>query len=281
MRELNGKVAVVTGSASGIGRAVAEALAHEGMRLVLADVEEEPLREAEQSLESSGTEVLAVPTDVSDPDSVEQLATRAKERFGQVHLLHNNAGVGGGGLTWQLPLPVWQWIVGVNLWGVVHGIRSFVPDMVEAGEGHVVNTASIAGLLAGPGLGAYGATKHAVVAISESLHHELSLTGSPVRVSVLCPGAVSTRIVDADRNWPARLGPRPQPPGDPALQAVGEMVRRHIAEGLPPERVAGMVVAAVREERFWILTHPDQGAAVERRAATAAAGGTPQLFPVV
>jgi NAD(P)-dependent dehydrogenase (short-subunit alcohol dehydrogenase family) len=281
MRELSGKVAVVTGAASGIGRAVAEQLAGEGMRVVLADLEEEPLRAVEDALRRAGGDVAGVRTDVSVADSVEELAGRARDRFGQVHLLHNNAGVGGGGLTWELPLPVWEWLIGVNLWGVIHGIRFFVPEMVAKGEGHVVNTASIAGLLAGPGLGAYSATKHAVVAISEALHHELALTASAVKVSVLCPGAVSTRIVDADRNWPERLGPKPEPPGDPALQAVGDMVRRQIEAGLAPAAVAEMLVEAVKADRFWILTHPEQAALVERRAATAAAGGNPELFPVL
>lgn len=281
MRDLGGKVAVVTGAASGIGRAMAERFAASGMRLVLADIEARPLDEVAGALSAGGTDVLAVPTDVSVAKSVEELAAAASERFGPAHVVCNNAGVGAGGLTWQIPLSVWRWVVGVNMWGVIHGIAAFLPAMVERGEGHLVNTASVAGLLASPGLTPYAATKHAVVGISESLHHELALAAPGVKVSVLCPGAIATRIVDSERNWPERLGPRPEPATNPVMSEVGEAVRAHIEAGMAPSDVAALVLDAVTEERFWVLTHPEYREPLMRRADVAGTGGQPELFPVV
>ncbi|HAM01902.1 MAG TPA: hypothetical protein DCQ30_06690, partial [Acidimicrobiaceae bacterium] len=187
MEELRGKVAVVTGAASGIGLAVSRKAAAEGMRLVVADIEEGPLKAAADELSAAGAEVLAVPTDVSERSSVQTLCDAALERFGTVHLLHNNAGVGAGGPLWEVPEADWRWVLGVNLWGVIHGIGVFVPHMVARGEGHVVNTASLAGLASPPFMGPYNAAKHAVVTISETLAKDLRTMGSPVGVSVLCP----------------------------------------------------------------------------------------------
>ncbi len=172
------------------------------MKVVLADVEQEPLDAARDELDAAGADVLAVRTDVSDGDQVDALAAATLEHFGAVHLVCNNAGVGGGGLSWEASREDWDWVLGVNLWGVIHGIRAFVPHLVAQDEGHVVNTASIAGFAYGPMMGPYNASKAAVVAISETLKAELAMQGSKVGVSVLCPGWVNTRIHESDRNRP-------------------------------------------------------------------------------
>jgi NAD(P)-dependent dehydrogenase (short-subunit alcohol dehydrogenase family) len=254
MKELAGKVAVVTGAASGIGRALANAFAAEGMHVVMADIEAEPLAIAAKEVGSGGTRVLAVRTDVSKGDDVDMLATRALEEFGAVHVVCNNAGVGSGGTMWELTERDWQWTLGVNLWGVIHGIRAFVPHLVEQNEGHVVNTASIAGLTSAPMMGPYNASKHAVVAISETLHRELGLFGSAVRVSVLCPGFVQTRIAEADRNRPDQL----RNPVDSEMTELGRaMLGQLVASGIPPDVVAAQVVDAVKHEHFYVLPHPE------------------------
>jgi len=275
MRELSGKVAVVTGAASGIGLALCRRFGADGMRVMMADVEEPALEAAARSLAEDGIEAAAAVTDVSDPDSVDALARATLDRFGAVHLVCNNAGVGGGGLAWQVPVPAWTWIVGVNLFGVAHGIRSFVPHLIEQGEGHVVNTASLAGLLASPGLSAYTATKHAVVGLSESLRHDLAAVGSPVGVSVLCPGFVRTRIAEADRNWPARLGPPPVADDQPGAEQMRQAVAGAIESGLDPAVIAEAVRDAVVAGRFWILTHPEFNDAVVGRFREAVAGADP------
>ncbi len=248
MDDLEGKVAVVTGAASGIGRAMADRWATEGMKVVLADVEEGPLDAARDELDAGGADVLAVRTDVSDAAQVDALAAATLEHFGAVHLVCNNAGVGGGGPIWEAELEDWKWVLGVNLWGVVHGIRAFVPHLVEQDEGHVVNTASIAGFAYAPMMGPYNASKAAVVAISETLKAELGLHGSKVGVSVLCPGWVNTRIMDSDRN-------RPGGPVDDELTNLGrEAMKQVIANGAHPDEVAHLVSAAVREGTSHIFT---------------------------
>jgi NAD(P)-dependent dehydrogenase (short-subunit alcohol dehydrogenase family) len=269
--ELEGKVAVITGAASGIGRAVAEAAVARGMRVVLADIEEGPLKEAADALSAAGADVLPVATDVSSGESVEALRDRALAHYGAVHLVHNNAGVGGPvGPVWTTPESDFRWVLGVNVWGVVHGIRVFVPLLVEQGEGHVVNTASIAGLLTPPFLGAYNATKHAVVALSETLYADLRAAGSDVGVSVLCPAFVRTRIHESGRNRPSWA-----PETDAEDSATAELVRSLIAGGIEPGVVADMVLDAVRERRFYILPSPDTNAAVEARLRAIADGAAP------
>lgn len=274
MLELTGRTAVVTGAASGIGRALAERFAAERMRVMLADVEEAALEAATNTLRDGGAEVAAVVTDVSDGGQVDALAAAADAAFGPVHVLCNNAGVGAGGLLSELSTADWQWVLGVNLWGVIHGIRAFLPAMVTHGEpAHVVNTASLAGHVAAPFMGPYSASKFAVVAISETLHHEMAMTGANVKVSVLCPGWVDTNIATSERNRPAALGGGGDAGDDPRAQ----MLRQVVASGLAPATAAEQATAAIRDERFWIFTHPEMQAAVEARWDSIRTGSNPVL----
>jgi len=235
-----------------------------GMKAVLADVEAEPLATAEASLKASGATVLAVQTDVSQVRDVEALAQKTMEAFGAVHVLCNNAGVGTEAAVWESTLAEWEWIVGVNLWGVVHGVRVFVPLMLaQDAECHIVNTASTAGLISGPGLGAYKVTKHGVVTLSETLHHELAERGAKVKVSVLCPGIVNTRIMESARNRPGDLAPTG--PRGPASEERWEALRRLVPAGMPAAQVADAVFEALRKDRFYILTHPEGKEAVRTR----------------
>jgi NAD(P)-dependent dehydrogenase (short-subunit alcohol dehydrogenase family) len=254
VQDLHGKVAVVTGGASGIGFALAQRFAAEGAHVVIGDVEAAALERALSEL-PSGSKVEGVLTDVTDPAQMQALADTAVERFGGVHIFCNNAGVGGGGLSWETPLTTWEWVLGVNLWGVIHGLRSFVPLLMQQSEGHIVNTASVAGLMAAPFMGPYNASKHAVVAIAETLHHELAMTAPHVKVSVLCPGWVNTNIADSARNRPARL----QEGVGLADPDAAELLRGFIEQGMAPDQVAGKVLDAIRAEKFWILTHDGEG----------------------
>ncbi|MEY4372391.1 MAG: hypothetical protein RL219_1160 [Actinomycetota bacterium] len=255
MKLVRGQVAVITGAASGIGFALAEAFARQGLNIVLADVQDDALATAERKIAALGVETLTVRTDVSKVEQVEALATATIERFGGVHVVCNNAGVGGvSGDPWTGPLAAWEWVVGVNFWGVVHGVRTFLPHLVMGGGGYIVNTASIAGLMTGfspP----YDATKHAVVAVTDNLFSAMREAGLPVGVSVLCPGWVRTGIIDSDRNWPSELGNKPEV--DPALNLMRDHARRAIDEGMTPAAVADMVVDAVEQDRFWIFPHQD------------------------
>ena len=252
MQQLTDRVAVITGGASGIGFALASTFAGEGMKIVLGDIEVSALDDAVAKLEAAGTEVMGVRTDVSDAAEVQSLADAAVERFGAIHVACNNAGVGAGGLSWEAPLDTWEWVLGANLWGVIHGVRSFVPIMMKQPEAHVVNTASVAGLVAGPFMGPYNASKHAVVALSETLHHEMGLMAPHVKVSVLCPGWVKTRIGESARNRPGGDG------NDAAANAgFAQVLQPLLDNGLPPEAVAAKVLAAIRAQQFWVLPHDD------------------------
>jgi NAD(P)-dependent dehydrogenase (short-subunit alcohol dehydrogenase family) len=275
MQEFKYKVAVITGAASGLGRAMAERCVQEGMKVVLADVELEPLAETEASMKASGATVLAVRTDVSQPSDVEALAQKTLEAFGAVHLLFNNAGVATGPCAvWESTIADWEWIIGVNLWGVIHGVRIFVPIMLDQdADCHIVNTASVAGLISGPELGAYKVTKHAVVTLSETLYHELAQLGARIKVSVLCPGVVSTRIMESERNRPGH-SPTTEP-RDPASAARWEAFRQRVAAGMPPGHVADLVFDAIGTDRFYILTHPELQASVRSRMEDILEGRSP------
>jgi NAD(P)-dependent dehydrogenase (short-subunit alcohol dehydrogenase family) len=247
-----GQTAVVTGAASGMGRAFAERFGALGMNVVLADVEEPRLVEVAGHMRESGARVLPVVTDVADGASIDALAAKAYDTFGGVHVLCNNAGVGGGGPMHELTANDWQWVLGVNLWGVIHGIRAFLPTMLESGEdAHIVNTASMAGMIAGPMMGPYNATKFAVVAISETLNAELQLSGSKVGVSVLCPGFVNTDITTSARNRPASLPGREAPVADPEATASFKAL---LEAGKQPAEVALMVERAIRNRELYIFT---------------------------
>jgi NAD(P)-dependent dehydrogenase (short-subunit alcohol dehydrogenase family) len=279
IQDLTGKVAVVTGAASGIGRATATAFAAEGMKVVLADIEEKSLEATAKELSDAGRTVLPVVVDVSDGESVEALAQRTIDEFGGVHVVHLNAGVAAGGPIWTLSEKDWAWVLGVNLWGVIHGVRSFVPRMIAAGEpGHVVNTASMAGLTSSAMMGAYNVSKHGVVTMSETLQRDLSLMGSSIGVSVLCPGWVNTGIGDSGRNRPDELR---NADGPNMLEGGPNMLKGMLENGLQPAEVAAMVLDAVKTDRFYILTHPDWSSMIEQRMTDILEGHapTPMFFP--
>ena len=275
--------AVVTGAASGIGLALAKRFASAGMNAVMADVEADALTKAEAEVSGMGADVLAVGTDVSDADQVASLECAAIDRFGPVNLLCNNAGVsGGGGAIWTTTSSDWTWVLGVNLLGVVNGIRAFLPGMIASGApGHVVNTSSVLGLSTG-GASIYSVTKHAVTRLTEGLWYDLREAGAPIGVSVLCPGMVATRIVSAERNRPEHLRQEgsPSPERERMRQAVQE---RFLAEGMDPAEVADQVAAAVEADRFYVLTHPDsiKPAVEARMRAILEETDPPATFPLV
>jgi len=262
MKELQGRVAVVTGAGSGIGRALAERFAAEGMKVVVADVEAEPLARIEADLRARGVEVLAIRTDVSQAADVEALAEQTLAAFGGVQIVCNNAGVAVGKASWDHTIADWEWVLGVNLWGVIHGVRVFVPIMLRQGtEGHVVNTASMAGLIPSGFKSSYDVSKFGVVALSEALYQELDAIDARLKVSVLCPGFVKTRIMESGRNRPGRLE------NDAAIEAAAERpealalherLRVGVTDhGKPPSEIADHVLQAIREERFYILPHTE------------------------
>ena len=263
-----GHVAVVTGAGSGIGAALATAFGAAGGRVVLADVEESALERVGAALTADGVEVLAVPTDVSDADAVAHLAGATVERFGRVDVLCNNAGVSTFNLLADQTMIDWRWVLGVNLWGVVHGVQAFVPIMRAQGTpAHIVNTSSIAGLWSGiPFIGPYAVSKVGVVSLSETLQGELRAEQSPIGVSVLCPSSVGTHVMEAERNRPPSLGVEHR-------TDVAESVRLMIRDGLfgsdgkTPAEVAAMTLDAIRRDRFWIITHASARATLEARFA--------------
>jgi NAD(P)-dependent dehydrogenase (short-subunit alcohol dehydrogenase family) len=266
MRDFTGKVAVITGAASGLGHALAHRFAGAGMKLVLADLDTEALARTTAEFEASGVAAIGVPTDVRKAADVEALAARTLDAFGAVHVVCNNAGVASVGAAWESTPAEWEWVLGVNLWGVIHGVRVFIPIMLERGdEGHIVNTASVAGLIAPPGMAAYNVSKHAVVALTESLHHDLVARGAKVRCTVVCPAYFPSGIADSERARPADL----KDPGrlkSAAQHALEENLRKAVMAGkLSADDVAAAVVDAVRGERFYVLTHPRIKPAIEWR----------------
>jgi len=270
MKELRDKVAVITGGAGGIGRAVAERLATEGVRLVLADIEEPVLAETTAVLRGAGATVIGVPTDVSKIDSVRALAERTLSEFGAVHIVCNNAGVASRSVI-DTSIEEWEWLLGVNLWGVIHGCHVFAPLLRDQDEGHIVNTASLAGLRGIGILGTYCTSKFAVVGLSESIQNEFTTAGSAVRVSVLCPSFVRTRIGESSRNMPAELAATHS--AERAAEMTG-FVHQMMEGAMDPAIVANQVLDAIVTERFYILPHPELAyAATQDRLAWMAAGG--------
>ena len=253
LTEFDGKVAVVTGAASGIGRAICERFAGLGMRIVMADVEGAILRESAEQIEATGAEVLTMRVDVSQADELSRLAEGTIERFGKVHVVCNNAGVFAGGLTWEAIGTDWEWVLGVNLYGVLHGIRAFVPIMLEQNEpGHIVNTCSMAGLINTPFSGAYNVSKHAALSLTETLYHELRMKQTPVGCSALCPELIRTGIANSDRNRPAHLK-RPEGASTPEMEIVDEAIRTSIETGLDPHVMADRVYEGIKQDRFYLL----------------------------
>jgi NAD(P)-dependent dehydrogenase (short-subunit alcohol dehydrogenase family) len=266
MKDFKDKVAVITGGASGLGLAMARRFAAEGMKLVLADVEEEALRKVETEFRKAGTPVIGIRTDVSRAQDMERLAEKTLATFGGVHLLCNNAGVGPGGVVWENTVADWEWVLGVNVWGVIHGVRVFLPIMLrQDAECHVVNTASVAGLLSVPNMGMYCVSKHAVVTLTECLYHDLAQRHARVGVSLLCPAYVPTGIIDSERNRPALLR-NAQRIKTPEELAREEVMRKAVLSGkISAEQVAQMVFDAVESNRFYILTHPKIKGAIQTR----------------
>jgi NAD(P)-dependent dehydrogenase (short-subunit alcohol dehydrogenase family) len=266
VKDLANRVAWITGAASGIGLALAQRLAAEQMKLVLVDIEEGPLRDAEASLRAAGATTLALTADVGNAASMESATKRALDQFGVIHLIVNNAGVGGGGgPMWQLTEADWKWALDVNLWGVLHAIRLLVPPLLASGEeGHVLNTASIAGLTSTPFMGPYTASKHAVVAVSECLSKELELANAAVGVSVLCPGFVKTKIASSHRNRPSELAATGSVASDDGKKFAA-VLDQLVSAGVPAETIANACVDAIRAPRFYVLTHPEMKPQVEHR----------------
>jgi NAD(P)-dependent dehydrogenase (short-subunit alcohol dehydrogenase family) len=260
MKDFEGKVAVITGAASGIGRGIAEHCAQKEMKVVLADIEEGALRQAEQELRSAGATVLSVRTDVSRASDVEALAQKTLGTFGGVHLLFNNAGVSAGTTIWESTLADWQWVISVNLWGVIHGVRTFVPIMLQQNtECHIVNTSSMAGLTSAPGTGPYGVSKQGIASLSETLYFELKQRGVPIGISVLCPGLIRTRIFDCQRNRPIELQ---NPPVETLTANEREARMKFFREAMQsdyamsPLQLAEVVFQAIQNNTFYIFSKP-------------------------
>ena len=271
MQDVAGKTAVITGGAGGIGRATAEVLAGRGAKLVLADIEGPVLEETVAQLAAGGADVTGVVTDVTDLASVHALRDAALSAYGSVHIVFNNAGVGGGTTISSSPA-MWDWVLSVNIDGVVNGMTTFLPLLLEQNEGHVVNTASLAGLGGVPGMGPYCASKFAVVGMTESLFYELGMIGSGVHCSVLCPGFTKTRIHESDRNMPAELKAAPV---DPFSEQAGAIAKQAVEGGIEVGIVAGAVADAIVDERFWILTHERVALATMRQRLAWMEGGEP------
>jgi len=258
LREFSGRVAVVTGAASGMGRAFAQRFAEEGMRVVLADVEREPLDRAVAELRAAGFEAVGVPADVSSRRAVEALAAAALDAFGSVQLVVNNAGVEGylDGALWEATERDWRWTMGVNFWGVVHGVQTFLPILLAQGEeSHVVNTASMTAVVSGRNM--YSVTKQAVLALTETVHAQLAERGAPVGISALCPGIIATRLFQGSRNRPEELRNEREPAGTEQGRELRRVMHERLQAGMRPSEVASILVEGIREGRLYILTDHD------------------------
>ncbi len=287
MDSFAGKVAVVTGAASGIGLALAHRFADEGMKVMLADIEEEPLAAAEAAIRAKGGTAIAVRTNVMAEAEIRRLADTAFATWGNVHVLCSNAGVGGGAGAdgiWNVPREDWDWVLGVNFSGVLHGVRHFVPRMLAAGEpGHIVNTASVAGLVTATA-GPYTVSKHGVVALSEMLYKDLKARASKLSASVLCPGWVDTNIMESVRNRPEELTPNAlaQPAPTPRMQMIRKAVRELVRNGFPPAEVAGLVFDAIKNDTFYVVAvQPDINDAIALRLEDIRLRRNPTMAPVM
>lgn len=280
MHELKGKVAVITGAAEGIGKAIARQAATEGMKLALADIDGPRLEATVSGFLEEGVDVLGVRTDVSKSAEVEALADAVFARFGNVHVLVNNAGVALAKTAWEATLSDWEWVLGVNLYGVIHGVRAFLPTMLAKGQaGHIVNVASAAGLISVPSFATYNVSKHGVVTLSEGLFQDLALRSSQIKVSVLCPAWVKTRLIDSQRN--RALGEQSGSPAvDKVTSRLAGSVLKAVDQGMEPGRVATAVFEAIRAERFYILTHPNTKAGVKIRMDDILLDRNPTLLPL-
>jgi len=263
MKDFKDKVAVITGAASGIGLGITRRAAKEGMKIVVADIEKDTLNQIEEELKSSGTEVISVLIDVSKAENIEMLAQKTIDAFGEVHLLCNNAGVAVPGFLWECILSDWHWVIGVNLWGVIHGIRTFIPIMLQQdNECYIVNTSSMAGIMSGdPANGIYGITKQGVVSLSESLRASFRQIGAKIGVSVLCPGVVNTRITSSERNRPAEFrGQDYMPPFDriikhhPELEQAVRAAPKIWEAGTHPDQSGDIIFEAIKKDIFYIFT---------------------------
>lgn len=267
MKSFQDKVAVITGGAEGIGKALAAKAAEEGMKLVLADLNAESLEKTAAEFRAGGTAVETMQLDVSKAEQVEALAEKAYSTFGGVHFLANNAGIGTGNTAWETSLREWEWVLGVNLYGVIHGLRSFVPRMLAGGEeGHIVNTASAAGLVTAPSVAAYNVSKFAVVTLTESMHHDLTIRRAKIKAHVLCPAWVQTRIHDSTRYLPSEEERNAAAQTtDPVLAQIRSTIAKAVETGISPASVADQVFEAMRNDQFYIITHEFTKAAVKVR----------------
>lgn len=276
MRDVQGKVAVVTGAASGIGRGMVESFVAAGMKVVLSDVDGAALEHTTAQLRAAGADVQGVPTDVSNAQDVERLAQRTLSAYGAVHVVCNNAGINniGASPSWLSTLDDWKWILGVNLMGVIHGMRTFLPILIEqGGEGHVVNTASVAGLAPGPVM--YTTTKFGVVGLTEATQLELQQGGFKPKLSLLCPGLVNTDILNSERHRPAAFPEASQAASGPSADAARAAIAAAIGQAMSPRTVGDMVLNAIVEERFYVLTHPDRVRFIEARMQAIIAAAQP------
>jgi NAD(P)-dependent dehydrogenase (short-subunit alcohol dehydrogenase family) len=256
MKSFQGRTAVITGAGSGFGLEVSRLAAQRGMKLAMVDVQKDALDRAAAEMQALGAEVLAVQVDVAKADAMEALGAAVAQRFGAPHFVFNNAGIGAGGLIWENTVKDWEWVLGVNVMGVAHGVRVFTPIMLRQNErAHIVNTASVAGLISPPAMGVYNASKHAVVALTETLYHDLRRTGAPIGCSLLCPAFAPTGIAEAERARPARW--RNEAPPSASQVLAGRELRKAVRSGrLSAADIAAATFDAVHAGRFYVITHP-------------------------